>query len=189
MKKLLITLWLLMVASFVYAQPDQIRTKRLILEDSPSCSQTLTCLTDFSGGGGSDLGVFNVKDILYGATGDGATDDTTAIAAAITAAAINGGAVYFPAGTYIVSGLTMASGVYLAADGATIKLKSSSNAHLLDFTDVAGSGILGTLTLDGNKAGQGVAALDLKANIFISGAASDLYFDHVISDNAPMDGF
>lgn len=43
---------------------------------------------------------FNVMD--YGAKGDGTTDDTTAIQATMTAAA-NGGSVYFPAGTYIVS--------------------------------------------------------------------------------------
>lgn len=47
--------------------------------------------------------VYNVK--AYGATGDGATDDSTAVAAAITAATnANGGTIYFPAGTYLISG-------------------------------------------------------------------------------------
>lgn len=50
--------------------------------------------------------VFNV--IGYGATGDGVTDDTTAIKAAITAAAAAGtgtqtGIVYFPPGNYLVT--------------------------------------------------------------------------------------
>ncbi len=56
------------------------------------------------GGGGTDLGWFNVMS--YGATGDGTTDDTVAIQAAIDAAAAanNGGVVYFPEGTYIVGG-------------------------------------------------------------------------------------
>jgi hypothetical protein len=51
-------------------------------------------------------GVHNVRDA--GATGDGATDDTAAIQAAIGAAeAAGGGTVYFPPGDYRVTGLTV----------------------------------------------------------------------------------
>jgi len=46
--------------------------------------------------------VFNVK--TYGATGNGVTDDTAAINAAITAlAASGGGTLYFPTGIYLIS--------------------------------------------------------------------------------------
>jgi hypothetical protein len=45
--------------------------------------------------------VYNVK--AYGATGNGSTDDTATITAAITAAAAVGGRVYFPPGTYLIS--------------------------------------------------------------------------------------
>jgi polygalacturonase len=49
----------------------------------------------------STTGVFNVKD--YGATGNGVTNDTTAIQATIAAAkAAGGGTVFFPLGTYRV---------------------------------------------------------------------------------------
>ena len=55
-------------------------------------------------GGGSAMpsGYFNVK--AYGAVGDGVTDDTAAIQAAVdAAAAAGGGTVFFPRGTYIIA--------------------------------------------------------------------------------------
>lgn len=47
--------------------------------------------------------VYNVKD--YGAVGNGVTDDTTAIQAAVNAAGTPGGTVKFPPGTYLVSNI------------------------------------------------------------------------------------
>lgn len=53
----------------------------------------------------------SVKD--FGAVGDGATDDTTAIQAAIDYVCLAGGSLFFPAGTYaITSTLTVDTGVY-----------------------------------------------------------------------------
>ena len=47
--------------------------------------------------------VFNVK--AYGAKGDGVTDDTAAVNAAISAAnAAHGGTIYFPPATYLIAG-------------------------------------------------------------------------------------
>lgn len=49
------------------------------------------------------LSVFNVKD--YGAVGDGVTDDTAAVLAALAdLTAAGGGVLYFPLGSYITSG-------------------------------------------------------------------------------------
>lgn len=61
--------------------------------------------------------VFNVK--AFDAKGDGSTDDTTAIQAAIDAcnSADTGGVVYFPPGTYMVSQLTWPNGVNLVGCG------------------------------------------------------------------------
>lgn len=47
--------------------------------------------------------LFNVKDLAYGAKGDGRTDDTDAIQKAINASYRNGGGTLFvPDGTYII---------------------------------------------------------------------------------------
>lgn len=55
---------------------------------------------------------FNVRD--FGAVGNGIADDTTAIQNAINAAAVNGGTVFFPSGTYIISStLNLASSIVL----------------------------------------------------------------------------
>lgn len=69
-----------------------------------------------------DPSVFNVLD--YGAVGDGETDDTEAIQDALDAAAIVGGTVYMPAGTYLVVplagevyALLLASNVRILGDG------------------------------------------------------------------------
>src|SRR5204862_5152148 len=54
----------------------------------------------------STLILFNVQN--YGARGDGKSDDTAAIQAAINAAdASGGGTVYLPAGSYRITGLTL----------------------------------------------------------------------------------
>ena len=76
----------------------------------------------------------------YGATGDGATDDTTSIQAAIDAAISDDRSVYFPAGTYLVTGLTLsASAANLQIEGegigiATIKGYAGTET-LLTFGD------------------------------------------------------
>lgn len=83
--------------------------------------------------------VFNVKD--YGATGDGTTDDTSAINSAIADANTdNGGIVHFPLGTYIVANplttpvsYTVIKGVGM---GSIIKLSSSwSGAQVFNLTN------------------------------------------------------
>lgn len=73
--------------------------------------------------------VFNVRGVTYGAVGDGATDDTTAIQNAINAAvAAGGGIVYFPIGTYLVSAplAITADNVRLVGAGWGAKLSAAA---------------------------------------------------------------
>ena len=51
-------------------------------------------------------GLLNVKDAPFNAVGDGITNDSTAIQAALDYAAANSLSLRFPAGTYIATGLT-----------------------------------------------------------------------------------
>lgn len=95
----------------------------------------------------------NVKD--FGAVGDGVTNDTSAIQTAIAASA--GNTVYFPSGTYLVSGATAnaaltlpVAGVCLMGDGkfsSTIKCLSASailaavDAEKIEIRDLGFDGV------------------------------------------------
>ncbi len=104
-------------------------------------------------------GVFvNVKD--YGAKGDGKTDDSAAIQAAINATAPDGRAVFMPSGVYMIGApLSMRNGLTLRGAGraaTTLRLMPSSNGPILN-APVVGSAyqsvddlMLSDLTLDGD---------------------------------------
>lgn len=97
--------------------------------------------------------VFDVR--AFGAAGDGSTDDTTAIAAAQTAA--GSGCVYFPPGTYVVSGLsiTHANQTFKLESGATVILKSGLSSPVAVITvTAAGVAILGPGVVDGNASNE-----------------------------------
>lgn len=116
---------------------------------------------------------FNVK--AHGATGNGSTDDTTAINAAIALANTSGGTVYFPKGTYVISGTGLTpiqTGVVIrgASKGSTtIKPAAGFNADVISTPIPATAGTAGfvqnfvgveSLTIDGSNmtgttAGQG----------------------------------
>jgi len=96
----------------------------------------------------------SVKD--FGAVGDGATDDTTEIQAAIDAVSAGvGGELYFPAGTYIMNGatgLTLKTGVMIKGDGmglTTIKNNTDSWRYVFLCTEGDNVGFE-SLTIDGN---------------------------------------
>lgn len=100
--------------------------------------------------------VFNVKGPLYGAVGDGVTDDTAAIQAAINAASLaGGGTVYFPQGTYMITGITVPSNVkLLGSKGSILKQIASTSAVLVLTLPNSSNIVIDTLELDGNAVNQ-----------------------------------
>lgn len=85
----------------------------------------------------------NVLD--YGAVGNGVADDTTAIQAAINAGAVSGATVFFPAGTYLVSTLT------LPQQGSGIELLGEANCGLNDLANTTFKGaVIKSASASGN---------------------------------------
>ena len=95
------------------------------------------------------MNVFNVKDAPFYAKGDGSTDDTAAISAAITAAS-GSGTIHFPIGTYkVTSNIIFATGTTVKFDHGAI-LKPSSGAV--------------TITLSAVDAGMSQQIFDISAS-------------------------
>lgn len=110
----------------------------------------------------------NIRD--FGAKGDGKTDDTPALLAAIEKAQETNGTIYFPHGEYRIHPVKLPSHITLKGDsawsyankdktdpdfeGKTILSALSGDARaLLDLGDSRGTRIIG-LTLDGNNMGE-----------------------------------
>jgi hypothetical protein len=113
--------------------------------------------------GGGEVSSSAVSVVNYGAKGDGHTDDTAAINLAISACGAravphNGCVLYFPAGVYVTTGLTLRSYVHMKGDGwgtSVLLLKPHIAADVLTVpVDAFNFGVYG-LTLDGNSASGG----------------------------------
>lgn len=100
----------------------------------------------------------------YGALCDGATDDTTAIQAAITAAAGAGSQVVLPIGTCIFTALSLPNNTHIIGQGpgvSFLKLKNSGavlNTPMMTNSSHIGGNLkisIEGFTLDGNVANQG----------------------------------
>ena len=117
--------------------------------DTADASQYLTGVTSLSG-------YANVK--VFGATGDGVTDDTTAVQAAIDSVAAGGG-ILVPVGTFMCDKLSIGSNKTILGVGGTLKLNASTNDSLL-VTPVATSNVVvRNVRFDGNSASNvGTAA-------------------------------
>ena len=95
---------------------------------------------------------YNVKD--FGAVGDGATDDTVAIKAAIAYAGTTKGVVYFPDGNYKISStLALPSNVSVigrSRESVTITKTTSTPVTVLVTAPALSMGYTGTLPTDMN---------------------------------------
>ncbi|MEU3599351.1 right-handed parallel beta-helix repeat-containing protein [Streptomyces sp. NPDC006798] len=127
-------------------------------------------------------GVFNVRD--YGAIGNGTTNDTAAIQAALNAArTAGGGTVVIPLGTYAVNGfLVVFSNTRISAYGATIRSVATDMGILRNFlpTDSyplysGNSGIVVEGGIwDGNAADQGQGTVTGATNVMAFIHARDI---------------
>lgn len=164
---------------------------------TPTVIQTARGLID-----GRPFGIVNVTE--FGAVGDGETDDTEAIQAALDAAgSAGGGVVYIPAGTY---GLTrsVASGKYaLTIPAKTRLLGAGIDATTLKLLDDAPDDValirvdgvsnveIAYMTLDGNNARDLATingeneGIDVKE---LAGDATHLYFHDLRIFNTAQDG-
>jgi hypothetical protein len=133
-----------------------------------SADRTLTVSYGTSAGTavqGNDVRVVNAQQYLgyysvtsYGAVGDGTTNDTAAVQAAIDAVPSTGGVVWFPAGTYklVTSALTLKSNLTLLGAGklASIIKQTTTTVSALAGVDVTNLTIR-DLQLQGPTTGSG----------------------------------
>jgi hypothetical protein len=109
----------------------------------------------------------DVKD--YGATGNGVTDDTTAIQAAINGAGV-GGAIYFPPGTYLVSStITCLNSQVIYGSGAnqTVIQRNGNYGNTLSWSSAGAAQVRGLWFNHSQWYVQGEASLP---NLATSGA-------------------
>lgn len=111
-------------------------------------------------------GVMSISVKDYGARGDGTTVDTIAIQNTINiCAAAGGGIVYLPSGTYIASGLVLATNISFRGAGKGVSVLKQDPATTNTFvirscgSSASASNVeLKDLTIDGNQASYGNAS-------------------------------
>lgn len=116
--------------------------------------------------------VFNVKDEDFGAVGDGVTDDTNSIRSALDAVPTNGGTVFFPSGTYLISStLTISRRMRIVGAGRSEAQSVNAPTMIMKSSSFTGTAIqieaTGTILEDfivGGQAGNGGDGIVVLAN-------------------------
>lgn len=146
------------------AAPDQsylftavVREELANFRDDPDVEDFRTALTDFVGEmilERADTDATPVSVTRYGAVGDGVTDDTAAIRAAIAGA--NGRPILFPVGTYNISGqLSIPSGTTLLGHGRLSEIRQVTTAPFVMLHSDGSSDItVRGLFLNGNRSNR-----------------------------------
>lgn len=150
---------------------------------------TLISKFDLKNGGSVPTGAVNrainlklaetVSVLDFGAVGDGLTDNTSSIQAAINYGISSGKAIFIPAGTYLLDGtLTGGANLYLFGEGVgltILKKKSATTGHILD--------IYGT----SNKSNIEISHIEFQVNGIDSGIWSEYVTNFYIHDCAFSD--
>ena len=165
----------------------------ILIDDSNLGAGGVTLLTDstfqaaLQDAGGQ---VFDVR--AFGATGGGVVDDTVHIEAAQSAA--GPGCVYFPPGTYKVSGLTISTPgqTFRLESGATIILASGLTTPTPVITVTAADvSIAGPGVIDGNSSAYSAGGNGFDGVAFLTTSltsADDCQIDGVRVQNVAYDG-
>ena len=114
----------------------------------------------------------SVKD--FGAVGDGVTDDTAAIQAAVDYVATNGGVLTVPVGTYLCDALQVTPSASFEINGVgTIKKRTNAAANMLQIQNTTLPVSVKGITLDGDfsthaDGGQGLVGYNI-SNMRVDG--------------------
>ncbi|MFA6003657.1 MAG: right-handed parallel beta-helix repeat-containing protein, partial [Elusimicrobiota bacterium] len=145
----------------------------------------------------ASAGALNVKNAPYNAKGDGSTDDTAAIQAAINAVAA-GGTVYVPDGIYMINSVVSSSRGLLLKSNMTLQLSagavlraiptSASNYAVVIVNGSSNVNITGAGAIQGERAGHIGTSGEWGMAVQLSGSAQNVRVEGITVKDCWGDG-